>query len=195
MTHRATRVAILGGGMAGLAAAWRLSAPEHRDRFDSITIYQRGGRLGGKAASHRGVNGRIEEHGLHIWLGYYDNAFRLLRECYDELDRVHTDPDCPITTIEQALRPATRVGLEDFDGERWHHWLGDFATNDLVPGDVAASPSTPASFTGADLVRRALRLLADFYRSSPRAEVPPALSMTATRAPGSVAAPLGTHVG
>ena len=29
--------------------------------------------------------GRIEEHGLHIWLGYYENAFRLLRECYAEL--------------------------------------------------------------------------------------------------------------
>ena len=87
MGDRRNRVAILGGGMAGLAAAWRLSSPEHRDRYDTITVYQRGARLGGKGASHRGVNGRIEEHGLHIWLGYYDNAFRLVRECYGELDR------------------------------------------------------------------------------------------------------------
>ena len=90
------RVAILGGGMAGVAAAWRLSEPGWEERFEHITIYQRGARLGGKGASHRGANGRVEEHGLHIWLGYYDNAFRLLRECYQELDRPRTDPSCPI---------------------------------------------------------------------------------------------------
>ena len=45
------------------------------------------GVLGGKGASTRGADGRILEHGLHVWLGYYDNAFRLVRECYDELDR------------------------------------------------------------------------------------------------------------
>jgi uncharacterized protein with NAD-binding domain and iron-sulfur cluster len=81
------KVAIIGGGMAGLSAAWRLSEPGWRDRFDSITVYQRGWRLGGKAASSRGRHGRIEEHGLHIWLGYYENAFEMLRECYAELDR------------------------------------------------------------------------------------------------------------
>jgi uncharacterized protein with NAD-binding domain and iron-sulfur cluster len=67
--------------MAGLAAAWELSKPANRDAVGSITVYQRGWRLGGKGASGRGVNGRIEEHGLHVWLGYYDNAFRLMREC------------------------------------------------------------------------------------------------------------------
>ena len=49
------RVAILGGGMAGLSAAWRLSEPGWRDRFESITVYQRGWRLGGKGASSRGA--------------------------------------------------------------------------------------------------------------------------------------------
>jgi len=41
------RIAILGGGMAGLAAAWRLTEPDWRDRFESVTVYQRGSRLGG----------------------------------------------------------------------------------------------------------------------------------------------------
>ena len=86
------RVAILGGGMAGLATAWRLSEPGWREEIEAITVYQRGWRLGGKGASSRGVHGRIEEHGLHLWLGYYENAFRLLRECYAELDRPATDP-------------------------------------------------------------------------------------------------------
>src|SRR6476659_5863515 len=89
---RKDKIAILGGGMAGLTTAWRLSEDGWRDRFESITVYQRGWRLGGKGASSRGENGRIEEHGLHIWLGSYENAFGLLRECYAELDRATTDP-------------------------------------------------------------------------------------------------------
>ena len=107
MSRPGGKVAILGGGMAGLTAAWRLSEPGWRDRFDSITVYQRGWRLGGKGASSRGVHGRIEEHGLHIWLGYYENAFGLLRECYSELNRPTTDPAAPIKTWNQALIPGT----------------------------------------------------------------------------------------
>ncbi len=81
--------------MAGLTAAWELSRPEHRGRIDQVTVYQRGWRLGGKGASSRGAHGRIEEHGLHVWLGYYDNAFRLMREAYDELDRRDARPRLP----------------------------------------------------------------------------------------------------
>ena len=68
-----------------MAAVWELSRPEHRGRYE-ITVYQEGWRLGGKGASGRGANGRIEEHGLHIWLGFYDNAFRMMRECHAELE-------------------------------------------------------------------------------------------------------------
>ncbi len=178
--------------MAGVAAAWRLSEPGWEERFEQITVYQRGARLGGKGASHRGVHQRVEEHGLHIWLGYYDNAFRLLRECYDELDRRRTDPACPIATIEQALRPASCVGLEDFDGERWHHWVGDFAANDLRPGDDAASTG---SFTGADIVRRSVRLLGDFYRSVASSAPAPTVSMTTSPTPAPVAGPVAGPAG
>ena len=174
--------------MAGVAAAWRLSEPGWQQHFEQITIYQRGGRLGGKGASHRGAQQRVEEHGLHIWLGYYDNAFRLLRECYGELDRVRSDPACPIATVEQALMPASCVGLEDFDGERWHHWVGDFAANDLRPGDDLASVG---SFTGADIVRRSVRLLGDFYRSVARSAPAPAVSMTTSPTPANAVGPAG----
>ena len=84
--------------MGGLAAAWRLSEPGWQGELASITVYQRGWRLGGKGASSRGPNGRIEEHGLHLWLGYYENSFRLLRECYAELDRPTRDRAAPIKT-------------------------------------------------------------------------------------------------
>jgi uncharacterized protein with NAD-binding domain and iron-sulfur cluster len=127
------RVAVLGGGMAGLAAAWRLTDPGGPGA--EVTVYQRGWRVGGKAASSRGRNGRVEEHGLHVWLGYYDNAFRLMRQVYGELDRPRTDPHCPIRTWRDGFSPASVIGLEDERDGAWQSWLADFPTNDLVPGD------------------------------------------------------------
>jgi uncharacterized protein with NAD-binding domain and iron-sulfur cluster len=162
MTQPRPRVAILGGGMSGMAAAWRLSEPGWRDRFESVTVYQRGWRLGGKGASSRGVHGRIEEHGLHVWLGWYDNAFRLLRECYDELDRARTDPAAPIATWRQALRPSSDIGLAGLDHEAWQHWLARFSPNDLEPGDPRLDES---AITAADYLRRGLRLIVDFVES------------------------------
>ena len=88
-------VAMLGGGMGALVAAFELSEGRWTDRFDRITVYQRGWRLGGKGASSRGVHGRIEEHGLHVLLGYYDHTFDVMRRCYEELDRTRTDPSLP----------------------------------------------------------------------------------------------------
>jgi len=130
------RIVILGGGMAGLAAAWRLSDPEGEPA--DITVYQRGWRLGGKGASSRGPNGRIEEHGLHVWLGFYDNAFRLLRSCYGELDRPTTDPACPIQDWRDAFVPASTIGLGIPEETDSSVWLAQFPENDRLPGGAVA---------------------------------------------------------
>ena len=164
MSGGGARVAILGAGMSGLAAAWRLSEPGWQDELESITVYQRGWRLGGKGASSRGPNGRIEEHGLHLWLGYYENSFRLLRECYAELDRPTSDPAAPIRTWREAMLPAETVGLEDRRRDGWHHWLGQFTPNDLLPGEPEARDG---EFSLAEILRRALRLIIDFLDSLP----------------------------
>src|SRR5436190_20808503 len=102
------RVAIVGGGCAAMTAAWELSRPEHGGRY-AVTVYQEGWRLGGKGASGRGPSGRIEEHGLHVWLGYYDNAFRLMRDCYAEL--AAADPASPFGDWREAFIPESDVGL------------------------------------------------------------------------------------
>ncbi|CAN5607748.1 hypothetical protein BH09ACT7_BH09ACT7_56900 [soil metagenome] len=156
------KIAILGGGMAGLSAAWRLSEGDWQDRIESITVYQRGWRLGGKGASSRGVNDRIEEHGLHIWLGSYENAFALLRECYAELDRESTDPDCPIRTWDEALAPAEDLGMADRWGNDWLLWSGKFTRNNQLPGEPGA---TGREFTVVDFLQRALQLILDFSDS------------------------------
>lgn len=153
------RVVILGGGMAALAAAWRLSEDP---TVESITVYQRGWRLGGKGASSRGRNGRIEEHGLHVWLGYYDNAFRVMREVYEALDREATRPSCAIKTWRDAFEPSPGVGLMTRTSTHWSEWNAVFSPNDELPGEpgATADPMTPAHF-----VMRAQRLVRDFLAS------------------------------
>lgn len=144
--------------MAGLAAAWELTKPANRDAVGTITVYQRGWRLGGKGASGRGVNGRIEEHGLHVWLGYYDNAFRMVRECYAELDRRRTNPRSPILRWEDAFRPASTIGLGEQHDDQWLQWVASFSESGDLPGEPGAGA---APLTVAEFVRRALLLLRD----------------------------------
>ncbi len=124
---------MIGGGCAAITAAFELTRPAHQGKFH-VTIYQLGWRLGGKGASGRGPADRIEEHGLHIWMGFYENAFRLLRECYAELNR---DPrECRIADWRDAFAPEPLVGVMDRSprGE-WLPWLALFPPSAGLPGD------------------------------------------------------------
>jgi len=151
---RPIRVAIVGGGCAGITAAFELTRPEHRGRF-AVTVYQQGWRLGGKGASGRGENGRIEEHGLHVWLGFYENAFRLLRECYAELGR---DPETqPMADWRDAFFPATRMGFtETREGGGWDDWTILFPPMPGLPGDPLTADNP---FSVAGYLAHTVRLL------------------------------------
>lgn len=112
-----------------MAAAFELTRPEQRGRFE-VTIYQQGWRLGGKGASGRGVAGRIEEHGLHIWMGWYENAFRQMRDCYTELTG---DPDA----WQRAFAPAPLIAVTDrTPGGEWLSWTRIFPPAPGLPGDA-----------------------------------------------------------
>lgn len=116
-----------------MAAAFELTRPENRDKYE-VTVYQLGWRLGGKGASGRGPAGRIEEHGLHVWMGFYENAFRLMRECYAEIGR---DPEtCPIADWRDAFIPDPFVGVADRaeDGS-WMTRTATFPPAEGLPGD------------------------------------------------------------
>ncbi|HEX8152502.1 MAG TPA: NAD(P)-binding protein, partial [Thermoanaerobaculia bacterium] len=91
------RVAILGGGCGAMAAAYYLSNTPHLREHLEVTVYQLGWRLGGKGASGRNAayHDRIEEHGLHVWGGFYYNAFHMVQDVFGELNR---PPDCPLRT-------------------------------------------------------------------------------------------------
>ena len=135
-----TKVAVLGGGVGGMTAAFELTAtPELRERFD-VTAYQLGWRNGGKGASGRNaaIADRIEEHGLHVWLGYYDNAFRLMRDAYDELGR---EPGTPLATFDDAFKGCDELILYDRQGDGWHALRFDCPRNILRPGDPGELPT------------------------------------------------------
>lgn len=117
-----------------MAAALELtSSPDWKRSFD-VTVYQMGWRLGGKGAAGRNAERgqRIEEHGLHIWLGFYNNAFRMIRQVYAEADR---PLGAGLQNWHDAFTRHDFVVLEDHVGREWSHWRLHMPENDRVPGD------------------------------------------------------------
>jgi len=159
------RVAVIGGGCSALTAAFELTRPELGNRFD-VTVYQMGWRLGGKGASGRGVADRIEEHGLHLWMGFYENAFRIMRDCYDELRAA-----CPgrrFAHWQDAFKPAPDVGIVDRTaGGDWEFWLAHFPPGHGLPGDPIADASP---FTVRGYLRQSAMLIVELLRSAAAAE-------------------------
>ena len=129
------KIAILGGGIAALTTAFELSShPNWQDKFD-ITVYQLGWRLGGKCATARGPNMRIEEHGIHGFLGSYYNALPLMHRAYEALGRA---PGQPLATFDAAFKPASFVLMWEFIDGKMTQWPFTAPTNPLDPGDPAS---------------------------------------------------------
>jgi uncharacterized protein with NAD-binding domain and iron-sulfur cluster/tetratricopeptide (TPR) repeat protein len=166
-------VAVLGGGAGALSTALALTDPALGGRY-AVTVYTLGWRLGGKGASGRNAAAgqRIEEHGIHVWFGFYDNAFRLLDRCYRELadagwrtpagdpvsvrrcigetpgDGAAFHPHESFVVNEQQKSPQDPQAPQNADGGSWSMWRLDVPTNDLVPGDgKPVPPETSLAFT------------------------------------------------
>jgi uncharacterized protein with NAD-binding domain and iron-sulfur cluster len=166
------KVAILGGGMAGLTAAYELTrTPQLRERHE-VTIYQMGWRLGGKAASSRDTFGRILEHGLHVWFGCYENAFGLIREVYKTWDR---DADCPLKTWRDAFVPQDCTPIGDRIGGRYSFHPVQWPRRSGQPGDGAGLPTLwESSVVLLELARNVARAWSDKH---------PDVAMPGNRAP------------
>ena len=161
----AKKLVILGGGASSLSVAYALTnQPDWRSRFESITLYQLGWRLGGKGASGRGPHDRIEEHGLHIWMGWYHNAFAMMRAVYAELGR---QPGTPLAHWDDAFKRHNLINLgEQVDGQ-WLNWPLEFPSTDDTPGQGAESP------TVWDMVSETLQSLHRLLAGSLFTEPPP----------------------
>jgi uncharacterized protein with NAD-binding domain and iron-sulfur cluster len=133
------RIVVLGGGASSLAAVYGLTHdPNWQQHFD-ITVYTLGWRLGGKGATGRDLSkgGRIHEHGLHLWFGFYENAFRMMRQVYAELAR---PVGSPVRTWEDAFKPHNEFTMEQQFNGQWYAWNLPLPVNPSTPGDGEPFP-------------------------------------------------------
>ena len=132
------KIAVLGGGVGGCMAAFWLSDPALGGRYD-ITLYQMGWRLGGKGASGRNTDPRLgnrsEEHGLHIWFGFYDNAFRALRAAYEVMGE-----NGPFRSWRDAFSGQRDGFVASPLTGAWDYWLYTFPSYDTTPDGEELTP-------------------------------------------------------
>jgi uncharacterized protein with NAD-binding domain and iron-sulfur cluster len=141
MTAEVQKIAVLGGGVGSMTAAfWLTSQPGWQERYQ-VTVYQQGWRLGGKGASGRNaqLGQRIEEHGVHVWFGFYANAFAMIRSVYEQLQRA---PSAPLATWDQAFRPQDYGALAEQVGQEWRPWHIVMPHRPGQPG-TGSEPVTP----------------------------------------------------
>jgi len=139
------KIAVLGGGMSAMTAVFEITEqPNWQDNYD-ITVYQLGWRIGGKGASGRNAkyHERIEEHGLHLWFGFYENSFNLMQRAYGAMN---PPANAAFQTWQDAFKPLNQTILEDEYQGRWENWLIDLPTNSLVPGEADSEPKTPYDY-------------------------------------------------
>jgi uncharacterized protein with NAD-binding domain and iron-sulfur cluster len=144
------KIVIIGGGPSALSAAFELTEPGRGDH--EVTILQPGWRLGGKCASgrNRKFGNRIEEHGLHIWFGSYDNAIALMRRCYDDLNR---DPErYAFTSFENAFQGVDEAILWQRHGDEWSLKEVRFPRDPVRPLNFHSFAVTALDWAGARLV-------------------------------------------
>ena len=119
------KIAILGGGVGALSTAYLLTnEPDWQSRYE-ITVYQMGWRLGGKGACGRNAEygERIEEHGPHVWFGFYEVAFNVLNGCYQYCRDNGLTPDSPFQEcIPDAMGAKDDLTLMEFVDGQWKPW-------------------------------------------------------------------------
>ena len=73
---------------------------------------------------------------MHIWAGFYDNAFDIVRRLYARLGR---DPQA----WKSCFAPLNHFTVTETDGATWKPWLLQFPSNDLEPGLGARPAAVP----------------------------------------------------
>ena len=156
------KIAILGSGPSALTTAWYLTSEDDwRDRYE-VTVYQMGWRLGGKCATGRDphANQRIEEHGIHGFLGSYYNTLRLMVDCYAELGRSAGEP---LATFQEAFHPESFVLMWEANDGQLKRWPLRLPANSLVPWE-------PSSLTTIEARLGAIIKLIEILFEQPGAE-------------------------
>lgn len=131
------RIAIVGGGITGLAAAYHLKRRVQEEQLDlSCVLFERDGRLGGKVRTHR-EGGFVMEEGPDSILARKQAGVGLIKELGLESEMVGSNPAAMKTYIYhkgklETIPPGTNMGVPAK--------FGPFASTGLVswPGKLRA---------------------------------------------------------
>jgi len=142
------RVAIVGGGPAGLSAAYHLIQLDTNQDLD-ITVYQLGWRLGGKGATGRDAanHHRIEEHGIHGFCKFYFNTWKMVKGVYDAVGGGN-EPCLPVQTLEEAFLPSSTVYSIEAGGSCLKGQIGGMPNSPGVPWEGEPDLSKTAIVLG-----------------------------------------------
>lgn len=152
------KIAVIGGGLSAMTTVFNLMKdPDWKQKYD-FTVYQLGWRLGGKGAS--GVNPeigyRVEEHGLHLWMGFYENAFAMMRQMYGDLDRPKTSP---LANFDAAFKGQSFMIFEENVEGTWVDWKIDFPK-------MAGTVGDGKSVTWEDLLENIEHFLSSYFKKT-----------------------------
>lgn len=155
---RREKVVVLGSGPASCAAAFYLAKT---GRYD-VTMYTLGFRMGGKCAAGRNPDAgdRIEEHGLHAFLGFYHNALRTVREVYEVAGLPLAKGHGPWSAERLAAGEGPFAGgflgtnvsglmgqwPHAPDSPGWRYYDTSVAINAEVPGEIPFGEHGPTGF-------------------------------------------------
>lgn len=135
-----SRVAIVGGGLAGLVAGFRLL-----ERGCAVTVFESSSRWGGKAGATEQA-GTFEEHGYHIFPAWYRNAMALA----DELGLRDRFRDC---TRFLQLRPGAYPAFRAFTNIASLRW----AAHNLFAGVIPIPQAFLFLYAALDLTSQPYR--------------------------------------
>jgi uncharacterized protein with NAD-binding domain and iron-sulfur cluster len=164
----ATRhIAVLGGGLGGLSTAYEIVS---RDPNCTVTIFEMGWRLGGKCSTWRsgGNVRRVEEHGIHVFFGAYENAFNLLKRAYAKIGG----------NWEDAFTSRSWFTLYDeYDGQwdRWDFYYPDHPSG-VKPGDRLDSQNAHVFPTLLDATSEMIQWFVESVSAFVAAHAPPIMA-------------------
>lgn len=114
---RREKIAILGGGVGAMAAAFALTKEVGWQQRYTISVYQIGWRLAANGRNPSAPPRRRKDHGPYSWAGFDENSSQMMRQCFEALQPngnpvrapSMSDSRTPLSLADAVLAPLYRL--------------------------------------------------------------------------------------